>query len=277
VCGWRRRVVTVDEWVAEFARSSTGRSADTLAHTLGMVRGFQVAFERTELSDVSRLDVRRWCAEHPSSARYVRVLFAEAVRAGLVAENPFARPGTRAKAKMDRRPPSEAELLQIMGEAVPSFREFICVAAYTGLRLSELAAVRREDVEQVPKLRIIVRRGKGGREGDRVCVFGPARDVVRDLCDRRVGHLLWTRTGRLWNRHNVGAEWRSVRGEFAGSFHTLRHMHATWLAERGASYQDIATQLRHFDKHGRPNIELIARVYGQPDPGVALDRLEALA
>jgi integrase len=269
--------VTVDEWVTEFARSSTGRSAETLRHTLTMVRPFQVAFERTELHGVSRLDARRWCAEHPSSARYVRLLFAEAVRAGLVEENVFERPGTRPKAKMDRTPPTEAELLRIMGEAVPSFREFVCVAAWTGLRLSELAAVRREDVEQVPKLRIVVRRGKGGREGDRVCVFGPAVDVVRDLCDRRVGHLFWTRTGRLWNRHHVGVEWRSVRGEFAGSFHTLRHMHATWLVDRGASYQDVATQLRHFDKHGRPNIELIARVYGHPSPDVALERLEALA
>jgi integrase len=269
--------VTVDGWVTEFARSSTGRSPETLAHTLAMVRPFRVAFERTPLGEVSRLEARRWCAEHPSSARYVRVVFAEAVRAGVVEENPFSRPGTRSEGTHDKTPPSESELLRIMGEAVPSFREFICVAAYTGLRLSELAGVRREDVEQVPKLRVVVRCGKGGREGDRVCVFGPAQDVVRDLCDRRVGHLFWTRTGRLWNRHSVGAEWRSVRGEFAGSFHTLRHMHATWLVDRGASYQDVATQLRHFDKHGRPNIELIARVYGHPDPAVALERLEALA
>jgi integrase len=228
---------------------------------------------------VSRLDARRWCAEHPSSARYVRVLFGEAVRAGLLEENPFSRPGVRAEATHDRTPPSEAMLARLTAEAKPCFREVIAVAAFTGLRATELAHVHALDVVRVPALRIRVRHGKDGRSGDYVPVLGPARDVVEDLVAIRSGLLLETVTRRQWTRDSIGEYWREAARacEFGSTFHCLRRYFATWLINRGASYQDVAVAMRHFDKHGRPNIELVARIYGHPDPEVALGRIEALA
>jgi integrase len=271
--------MTVDQWVAEFARSSTGRSPETLAHTLAMVRPFQVAFERTELRDVSRLDARRWCAEHPSSARYVRLLFAEAVRAGLVAENPFARPGTRAKPTHDHTPPSGSMLARITAEALPAFRDVIAVAAGTGLRATELAHVHVLDVVRVPALRVRVRHGKNGRTEDYAPVLGVARPVVEDLIEYRTGLLLQTVTGRAWTRRSIAAAWRKAADAcgFGSTFHCTRRYFATRLIDQGASYQDVAVAGRWFDAHGRPNIELVARLYGHPSAEVALGRIEALA
>jgi integrase len=268
--------MTVDGWVTEFARSSTGRSPETLAHTLGMVRGFQVAFERTELAEVSRLDARRWCAEHPSSARYVRLLFAEAVRAGLVTENPFERPGSAPKPLREVKPPSPSELDRICSEASPCSRLFIRVAAGTGLRLSEIAALEPRDVQQVPLFRVRVRNGKGGKQRV-VGAFGDAREILLDRCSMVVaGRLLRTPTGREWTRHSVGEAWRKAAraAGYPGSFHKTRHYFASWALSAGVSEVDLAIQLGHTDREGRANTDLIRRVYGRPDPERCLERLD---
>lgn len=269
--------MTVAEFVAAWPDLGVGRSPVTTAHNMKMVREFAREHGHLPMVEVTPVLAQRWVRGRGGQARYLKLLFSDAARLGVVDENPFARVAFRVEAKHDRTPPSTPELHRIAAEALPGFREFIYVAAFTGLRLSELAAVRREDVIEVPALRIVVTRGKGGRSGDQVAVFGEARDIVRDLCARRTGRLFSTQRNRAWSVDTAGDAWRAARGEFPGTFHCLRRYHATWLLDRGASPLDVSTQLRHFDKQGRPNIELVTRLYGHPDHGEALSRLEALA
>jgi integrase len=55
-------------------------------------------------------------------------------------------------------------------------------------------------------------------------------------------------------------------------WHDLRHFHATWLLDRGASVLDVAIQLGH-----RDGGELVRRRYGHPSSDLALGRLAAVA
>lgn len=269
--------MTVREFADKWLDLGAGRSDKTCWHNWERVQPFVRAHGDTDLRDVEPLDCQAWAVRHPGQVRYLKLMFADAKRLGLCAHEPFAGTRTVPKPKRDPTPPSEPELARIAAEASPLVREAIVLAAYTGLRSFELSAVERRDVLEIPSLRIVVREGKGGRRGDQVAVFGPAQDVVRDLVVRRdVGPLLLGNAGQRWTRWTLGKEWRAVRGDFRGTWHTLRAFHATWLLDRGASPLDVAVQMRHFDSDGRPNSDLVTKLYGRPDPSVALERLEAL-
>jgi integrase len=57
---------------------------------------------------------------------------------------------------------------------------------------------------------------------------------------------------------------------FNGTFHALRHFHACWLIDGGATDLDVAAQLRHHD-----NGELVRRRYGRHRAtSAALRRIE---
>jgi len=60
------------------------------------------------------------------------------------------------------------------------------------------------------------------------------------------------------------------------TFHGLRHWHATWLLNQGASDLDVALQLGHGRKDGTVDPTLVRRTYGHPDVESGLQRLEAL-
>lgn len=274
-----RGEMTVGEFFDRWADLSVGRTAETEKHNRAMVRPFVVAYERLPLGEMVPVDAQEWAKGRPGQVRYLRLFFADAVRLGLCDSNPFAGVRGGQTRTMDRTPPDLATLARIMAEARPCFRDVIVVAAYTGLRCSELAMVEARDVVEVPALRIVVRCGKGGRTGDHAPVLGPAEDVVRDLAARREGRLFSSEGDRQWSRFSVAGAWKAACAPigFESTFHSLRRFFATWLLNRGASYQDVAVALRHFDKHGRPNIELVARIYGHPDPSTALGRLEAMA
>jgi integrase len=60
------------------------------------------------------------------------------------------------------------------------------------------------------------------------------------------------------------------------TFHSLRHFHASWLLNQGASDLDVALQLGHGRKDGTVDPTLVRRTYGHPDVESGLARLEAL-
>jgi integrase len=155
--------------------------------------------------------------------------------------------------------PSEREVREL-AEAAPTeaMGAFTLVAAFSGLRLFEVAALRREDFDSAGSLH--VRCGKGGYERWSL-LYEPGLAAIEDVLPR--AGLVWrTSHGNRWDRRYVSRMWRGMRSEVglpaAAVFHSLRHFHACWLLDRGAAVQDVAVQLGHHDRG-----ELVQRRYGR--------------
>jgi integrase len=194
------------------------------------------------------------------------------VWAGLIDSNPLT--GVRRSAReLTVDPPTVADVARLVALAPEPVDRMILVAAYSGLRVSELAALEARDVEPGWPARLHVRCGKGGFERHSL-LFGPGIAGLEGMPE--VGRVFRRPLSRVgWDRKSINRVWVRVREE-AGlpecRFHDLRHFCATWLLDRGASDLDVAVQLGH-----RDGGELVRRRYGHPSTDLALGRLAEVA
>lgn len=211
---------------------------------------------------LSRPQIHVGTFDSPEEARAA----VEAARAELVQPRHLSPPG-RAVC------PSE-ELVHRIADHAGKIRGFVLVAAYCGARLFEVAALRASDVDGAT---LRIRCGKGGRARD-VVLFEPA---LSELVVPESGLLFVNGIGEPWTRQAINKQWQRTLREVGWDedlqFRDLRRFHATWLLDRGVSDLDVAVQLGHFDRWGRPNPELVRRVYGQPSRRAALERLRVAA
>jgi integrase len=170
--------------------------------------------------------------------------------------------------------PTELEV-RALAEAAPDDRmwAFTLVAAFSGLRLFEVGALRVEDFD--PAGSLVVRRGKGGYADEVSLLYEPGLGAIEDVLPE--SGLIWrTPRGNPWDRRFVWRLWGPMQ-ERAGvpaacTFHALRHFHACWLLDKGAQMHDVGSQLRHHD-----NGELVRRLYGrQRSVDASLRRLDGL-
>ncbi len=225
----------------------------TMCHRLGV----------EHLDEVDRRTVRRFLAQL-STLRYsrrsvarkasaVRAFLGDAARRGLIHANPASgvpqpkRPATLPKsipaATLDRF------LNDLEGSDPVDLRDraLLEVLYGTGLRVSELAAMRMGDIDEAAFLRV---RGKGDK--DRAVPVGvKARNATeRYLAAGRPamarpesGDALWVgvRGGRL-NPRGI----RHIVRQRLGTFpHALRHSYATHLLEGGADLRSVQDLLGH--------------------------------
>jgi integrase len=128
-------------------------------------------FDGTPLDQITRADVERWYhdpsrSEAKTTRRHAyilgRTVYKSAVRAGLAAANPFdieGGTGRGAPAKIDLYTVEEiTRLTELMPER---HRALVALAAWCGLRIGELMALRRSDLRQDADgtLTVHVRRG----------------------------------------------------------------------------------------------------------------------
>jgi integrase len=183
-------------------------------------------------------------------------IMATAVDLDLVAENPFAKVKLYRLAERPTLYWSREERDRFLSEAAgldPEFTRLVAVAVHTGLRLGELAGLRRADLDFEART-ITVERSysvtlqevtptKGKEVGlvpmnaVVVTALEPARFLRRE--DWVFGRaLFWSarkRLGRLARKVGVAP----IR------FHDLRHGFASLLAEQGVSLLQIQKLLRH--------------------------------
>lgn len=155
--------------------------------------------------------------------------------------------------------PTEEQVLELAEVARDdAMRTFTLVAAFSGLRLFEVAALERDDFNPAGNLH--VRHGKGDRE--RVSLlYEPGLGALEAFLATSTRRRIWrTSHGNAFDRRFVSRLWGQMRGEvgFDGTFHALRHFHACWLLDKGASLVDVSIQLGH-----RDNGELVQRLYGR--------------
>lgn len=203
-------------------------------------------------------------------------------------------------------PPTE-EQVAALADAMPGvLRAFTLTAAYSGLRLEvEVAALLADDVDRreripppgrlhmsahphatrQPTCLLHVRSGKGPRANGGLgkerwaVLFEPGRTALLETA-HPYGHLFRNARGYPWTRKAVNKAWCRARADVGlewVQFRDLRRFHASWLLDRGVSEMDVALQLGHTDRFGRPNTDQVRKTYGWPDSMKALARVAAAA
>ena len=175
----------------------------------------------------------------------------------------------RAACQRPKYIPSEEEVRAICDQApdLPE-RAFALVAAFSGLRLFEVGRLDREHFDAAGSL--VVARGKGGYKDEVSLLYEPGLSAIEEVLPD-TGQIWATARGHRWDRRHVWRFWgamvKRAGVDPACTFHALRHFHACWLLDRGASMLDVSIQLRHHD-----NGVLVQRLYGRHRSAVAARR-----
>lgn len=245
-------------------------------------------FGATLLRDLTRAQVRTWIAAQTSTAKRInnaltplRQMLGEAVSDGLIATDPMH--GISVKRKGPREddidPLAPEESAAILAACEPQFRNFVRFALWTGMRTSELIALRWPHVDFAKGV-ILVREAFVGGElkgpktsaGRRVIkMLPPAREALMaqrehtQLAGAQVFHD--PRTGAPWLGDKQIREWHwrgvlkraGVRYRYP---YQTRHTYASTLLSAGENPVWVASQMGHKDW------VMIVRTYGRWIPEV---------
>ncbi|HEX8297972.1 MAG TPA: site-specific integrase, partial [Rubricoccaceae bacterium] len=119
---------------------------------------------------------------------------------------------------------------------------------YTGLRLSEVGAARVEWYDDAQQTLSIPSDSGKSKRNDTLYVPTVAQPTFRRLAEQSRRGFLFEYKGRPLTPHHTGREFKAAReaaGVTKGTFHTLRHTCASWLAQGGAPAYAIQKQMRH--------------------------------
>jgi len=267
-----------------------GMAKSTQSRTNGVIKNYLIpAFGKLCLRDLSRLSVQRYFSEmaaselaHESKDKIRDVLssvLVSAVDFGLLVKNPVeairmpAQRTGRRRSKPYVTPQQFDALLELIAEP---YATMIYVAVYTGLRVSELCALRWRNVHEssisieerycrgdwgAPKseasnatiavngcvvsriqrlkgLTVAIKAGTGTQRYRVVKSDGPDDLVFQGL---RSGKPM--RDNNILSRH-IKPAGRKLGLDFV-NWRCLRTSHATWLKLAGADVKDAQAQMRH--------------------------------
>ncbi|WP_232490902.1 tyrosine-type recombinase/integrase [Mycobacterium dioxanotrophicus] len=261
------------------------KSVDTYEATISTVKprfvGVRVSEATPGLLDEILRGIRR---DHGATReRHTKValnaVLTDAVLAGAIGSNPVRELGTRRKRKTDKRTKGapalgvdqvRALLTALEGSEVckqKDLRDPVIVFAATGLRRSEVLALRWEDVDLDGRVltaafSVVRLKGKGLVRQDRTKGGGEARtlplprfavDALRRRKDEwsgpnTAGVIFPSSTGTLRDPDNMGKQWREVRTSLGlpdVTSHSFRKTVATMIDDAGLSARIGADQLGH--------------------------------
>lgn len=237
---------------ADYQRSGN-RAKRTITSRASILRGL-ARRQDTSLLDATVFDLRRdigrdgIAASTRATTRGVFLAFYGFIQAeGLRPDNPALRLPVVKVPPHRPRPytPDQIDRLLASG-AYKRTRAMILLAAYMGLRASEIAAVHSDDVDlDAGTLKVL---GKGGRTD-----YLPLHDVIRDLAPTmltgwwfparrgRAGHIKGQSVSDLLTdaRNRAGIADPDLTG------HSLRHSFGTELVRRGANIRAVQELMRH--------------------------------
>lgn len=262
---WARR--DLDAYLARLAeeRRLSPHTVAAYRRDLSQFLEFCDRHDTGSLDDVDRRVIRRFLADLDAAgyartsvarkASSIRAFFHDMVRRGERSVNPA---GGLHRPKAPRRLPKvlpgrvvDRGLEHIDGADPVALRDraILEMLYATGLRVSELASLRLDDVRSLSDIRVT---GKGGRV--RVVPVGrPARLAVerwleggrQALAGPGAGDALWL--GVRGSPLDARGIRRVVRTRFGTFPHSLRHSFATHLLEGGADLRTVQELLGHVD------------------------------
>jgi len=263
-----------EKWLTLFPREI---SAET--NYRYQLRQFLVDFGDRKLRDIDRLEARAWAVQHQWRLGAVRAMFNDAIRAGVIHDNPFARLGlqqTRGRKDLvvltdDELAGLTAVASSILGEYGAHFAALIVFAACTAIRPAELFALdwdqlRLDDLEADIEWQIRQKHGKArpkSKESRTIVVPPPAVDALRTMPTFETSSVFTSLSGRRLSASSHWDRWDEVRraaGREGMDFYELRHYGATKLLALGLSPEEVAVQMGH-----RDGGKLVRETYGHPE------------
>src|ERR1039457_883361 len=208
-----------------------------LHHIAGLARFFQISPEHLNLEDIRQYQV--YLANHCrySADSVNQFLSAAKLLYGVTLEAPFDT-GCLLRARIPKNVPSIR------------YRAALMVAYGAGLRVSEVVALKVEDIDS-QRMLLRVQKGKGQR--DRYAMLSPRLREVLRAWYRAAPPTDWRFPGWRVNRHLTPASLQCAchdAAQQAGlrqriAVHTLRHSFATHLLENGTDIRVIQVLLGH--------------------------------
>lgn len=240
------------EAFADYQRSGN-RAARTISTRTSILRSF-VARQDTTLLEASVFHLRRDIGREniaPSTRATTRATFLAFYgfiqSEGLRADNPALRLPVVKVPPHRPRPYTQEQIDRLLSTgAYKRTRAMILLAAYQGLRASEVAAVHSDDIDlEAGTLKVL---GKGGRTD-----YLPLHDMIRELAPTmrqgwwfparggREGHIKGQSVSDLLTdaRERAGIVDKSLTG------HSLRHAFGTELVRRRANIRAVQELMRH--------------------------------
>lgn len=242
-------------------------------------------FGEIDLVDIKEIDVRTWYKKWKErgkkhgygqvtvakSYRLLRAILNTAVDDGLIKRNPCRIKGGGTE-KSPERPTYTIEQVYTLAEAVgPRWRVMVLLATFTSLRLGELAALRRSDIDLEART-IKIRRARAELKDGSEYIKDPKSEAGKRtlampevILEDLARHMQWyaqpdpdgrvfvgPKGGRVrgcnWNR-----QWRRALKKVglpyvppdAPHFHDLRHTGNDLASRSGASLKELMHRMGH--------------------------------
>lgn len=171
--------------------------------------------------------------------RHLKGFYTWAVDGGHISWNPIVTIKAPKQPDADPDPVSDDEMRQALEQSDEMWQLIIMLAAYAGLRASEIARCRREDIRDG----VIVVAGKGAKTKRLPC----HPEIWRRVEHMPPGLLFPSSAGRVIDLTNR-ARWHFDKiGLHEVHLHRFRHWYATSLLNRGANIRVVQELMRHED------------------------------
>lgn len=231
----------VDEYVEWL--NSWGASARTVSARRAVATG---RLDEWGVEGLTPYNIQGWLAR-PGLSKWTRATYHAHLKsfcdwltaAGHLEDNPMDQVRKTKPPRGRPRPLSEAEVERVLSVVEGDVREWILLALLAGLRASEVAKIRGEDVS----LDGIYVEGKGS-----VRELLPIHPSLWEIAQTkpRVGYWYPRKDGSVPSQHvslTVGRLFHALG--IAGSIHRCRHTYATRLLRSGANIRTVQRLMRH--------------------------------
>ncbi|MBB3037335.1 tyrosine-type recombinase/integrase [Hoyosella altamirensis] len=208
----------------------------------------------TDPAKVTPIQIVRWLASHSEWSdstmctyhSYLRRWFKWLQAQGLREDDPMVKVGTPRLPEREPRPVSDIHLAKLITTRMHKRTRFaILIACLAGLRVSEIARIKGEDVDlSGPRMRVLGKRGKQ----QSVAMHPLLVDIAHQMPSRgwwfpansvrpgehMLGKSMSQMIGRVMQRAGV-----------PGTPHSLRHWFGTTLLLEGADIRTVQELMRH--------------------------------
>lgn len=277
---------TIESYAERWLELHPRQRESTMMHYRERLGVFVKRFGPRQLADINRVQAREWVLENRSAHGPVRAMYADAIRDGLISENPFANMRLQqSRGRRDIDVLSEQEVqraISVAGEKFgPSFAAFVATAAYVGMRPGELYALQwdaidfeQDEIQVLSSYSTLSGHTTHPKTHQQrvVVMFPQARQALLQL-PRESRYVFLTIKGKRLTGRTLHYYWDPIRTAISRpgmAFYELRHFCAAHLLNTlGHEAEDVAYQLGHTDGG-----VLIRKLYGHPSEQLARERLK---